>query len=127
MAVISNLRAGRVAAPARIHGYVLSTCRRSVARIRRDQGRRRELIEQAAPWLATVGSTEPEQSEVDLARLALCLDRLEVRARGAVIATFFAEESAPSIAASLGTTAGNVRVLRHRALRSLHTCMTESS
>jgi RNA polymerase sigma-70 factor, ECF subfamily len=40
-----------------------------------------------------------------------------------VTLTFFADEPADGIARALGTTAGNVRVVRHRALGALRACL----
>ena len=40
-----------------------------------------------------------------------------------VLLTFFEEESAPGIAASLSLQEGHVRVIRHRALERLRGCM----
>jgi RNA polymerase sigma-70 factor (ECF subfamily) len=126
LTVITNLREGRVRQPERIHGYVLSICRLCVADRLRGERRRRALLEQAAPWLtARTGSQRPA-ADVDADELARCLERLAPRERSAVIATFFAAEPPQSIAASLGTSLENVRVIRHRALRALHACLTEA-
>jgi RNA polymerase sigma-70 factor (ECF subfamily) len=56
-------------------------------------------------------------------RLAGCFDRLAPRARTVLALSFYAESSADEIAAQLGTSSGNVRVLRHRALADLYACM----
>jgi RNA polymerase sigma factor (sigma-70 family) len=60
---------------------------------------------------------------LDRDRLADCLGRLSARDRAIVALTFYAERSADQIARELGTTSGNVRVLRHRALSRLQDCL----
>jgi RNA polymerase sigma-70 factor, ECF subfamily len=41
-----------------------------------------------------------------------------------VVLTFFADRSADEVAKELGLAAGNVRVIRHRALAKLRECMS---
>ena len=64
---------------------------------------------------------------VDREGLMRCFDRLEGRARAVVMLTFNEEHSADEIAASLGTTAGNVRVVRHRAVAAIRKCLDGAS
>ena len=61
---------------------------------------------------------------VDLDRLVACLDHLHERERSVLVLTFCSEQSATEIAAALGLSSGNVRVIRNRALRRLRGCMT---
>ena len=60
--------------------------------------------------------------EVD--HLERCLARLAVRERVVVILTFYGERTASEVGKELGVKEGNVRVIRHRAIERLRTCMT---
>jgi RNA polymerase sigma-70 factor (ECF subfamily) len=59
----------------------------------------------------------------DRSRLDRCLERLEARARTVILATFVDGRDADDVGRSMGLSAGNVRVIRHRALAHLHDCM----
>ncbi len=65
----------------------------------------------------------PEPFVLDLARLAGCLEGLSERERSVIVQTFYAEQPAEAVGAGLGIAAGNVRVIRHRALKRLRECM----
>ena len=67
-----------------------------------------------------------EGSTLDVDRLERCLARLAERERMVVLLTFYAERSAGEVGRELGATEGNVRVIRHRAVERLRTCMTSS-
>jgi RNA polymerase sigma-70 factor (ECF subfamily) len=60
---------------------------------------------------------------LDLDHLSRCLDRLLERERAVVVLSFYSERGSDEIAAELGLSAGNVRVVRHRALTRLRDCM----
>jgi RNA polymerase sigma-70 factor (ECF subfamily) len=60
---------------------------------------------------------------LDLPRLAGCVERLAERERAVVVLSFYSERGSDEIAAELGLSAGNVRVVRHRALGRLRECM----
>ena len=57
-------------------------------------------------------------------RLEMCLARLAERERMVVLLTFYAERTAGEVGKELGVKEGNVRVIRHRAVERLRTCMT---
>ena len=61
-------------------------------------------------------------SALDVRKVAGCMQELEQRDRTVVALTFFDDLNAPEIAAVVGTSAGNVRVMRHRALSALRDC-----
>jgi DNA-directed RNA polymerase specialized sigma24 family protein len=65
----------------------------------------------------------PEPLALDPDRLAKCLETLPERERSVVLLTFFADKAAGEVGAELGLSAGNVRVIRHRALARLRECM----
>jgi RNA polymerase sigma-70 factor (ECF subfamily) len=52
-----------------------------------------------------------------------CLSRLAERERTVVLLTFYGERPSRDIAQTLGTSEGNVRVIRSRAIERLRTCM----
>jgi RNA polymerase sigma-70 factor (ECF subfamily) len=52
-----------------------------------------------------------------------CLHRLDARARTVLHLAFTRDKPAAEIARVLETTAGNVRVLRHRAVAQLRRCL----
>ena len=118
LVTIENLRGGRVREPERLASFVLGTCRNVARDLRRGGHRRQALLDR---YLATEDSAEPALPPP--ARLADCLQRLVERDRSVLVMTFYAERSADDIARELGLAAGNVRVVRHRALARLRECL----
>jgi RNA polymerase sigma-70 factor (ECF subfamily) len=121
LTTLERLRAGEVREPDKIASFVLGMCRMTVLEIRRGSRRREEL-------LAVYGDMEeayeaPEPLALDRDRLAGCLEALAERERSVVLLTFFADKAGDEVAAELGLSAGNVRVIRHRALGRLRECM----
>jgi RNA polymerase sigma-70 factor (ECF subfamily) len=121
LAVLQAVREGRVEEPARLDAYVLGTCRNAVMDMRRGDRRRERLAAEA-------GATLPERYEpswiaVDKHRLEHCLRGLEPRERAVVLATFVEDRDADEIGAAMSLSAGNVRVIRHRALARLQGCV----
>jgi len=130
-ALLQALRAGRIDDPERVDRYVLGTCRNSVRRLRAADARVRpvddEELEVIADDLALAQTATAATGEEGppMSALFRCLDGLDLRAKKIVHLTFQVERSAEQIAAELALTAGNVRVLRHRALRALRRCLDE--
>jgi RNA polymerase sigma-70 factor (ECF subfamily) len=60
---------------------------------------------------------------LDDARLLDCVQGLRERERTVVAMTFYDEQTAAGVAGFLGISEGNVRVIRHRAIRQLRDCM----
>jgi RNA polymerase sigma-70 factor (ECF subfamily) len=118
--VLERLRAGALREPERLASFVLGTCRLAVQDRRRGASRREAILARFAGDLAR---QEEDRPRLDLQRLDGCLAGLPVRERAIVVMTFYAGQPALEIAAELGTTPGNVRVLRHRALVRLRACM----
>jgi RNA polymerase sigma-70 factor (ECF subfamily) len=118
---IESLRSGRVREPERIASFVLGTCRQVVLDRRRGETRRQELFDRYAAGLPL--DENPRPAEFDSDRLRACLERLAARERSVVVMSFAAERKADEVAAELGLTAGNVRVIRHRALGRLRACL----
>lgn len=120
LAVVQALRTDRVADPERLGAYILTTCRRTTWEMNRRAWREAAPLSDTA--LVDLG-VEPEWRTIDRAALDRCLGRLPARERTVILASFCDELPSDRIAAQLMTTAGNVRVLRHRALAQLQTCM----
>lgn len=119
---IESLRAGRLREPERLASFVLGTCRMIVRDLRRGAKRRQRLLEQFGADLPV--AQVPGAPDIDIERLANWLQRLPERDRSVLVLTFYAERSTAEVAAELGLSPGNVRVIRHRALGRLRECMT---
>jgi RNA polymerase sigma-70 factor, ECF subfamily len=61
---------------------------------------------------------------LDVDHLEGCLARLAARERVVVLLTFYGERTASEVGKEVGIKEGNVRVIRHRAIERLRTCMT---
>jgi len=115
-----SLREGKVRDSRVLASFVLGTCRKVAANLRRGERRRRDLLERHGRELVPAAAEEPV---LDIDRLSRCLGTLSPRERTVVVSSFYAERSADEIGAELGLTPGNVRVVRHRAIASLRSCM----
>ena len=120
VAVIEALRAARVEEPHHFERFVLGTCRNLAARMRAAD-RRNEPIEDHA--LEQLGAVMPATEAIDVGALTHCIHKLDARARSVLFMSFYRDKSADEIASVLDTTAGNVRVVRHRAMTQLRHCM----
>jgi RNA polymerase sigma-70 factor (ECF subfamily) len=121
MTTLERLRAGKLREPERIASYVLGMSRMVVLEIRRGTWRRERLL---ATWGDTAEAVAPDEVlAVDADRLAACLQALGERERTVVVLTFFADNSGDEVGRELALSAGNVRVIRHRALARLRACM----
>ena len=118
--VIESLRAGKVRELDKLASFVLGTCRMVVMDWKRGDVRRRTLLELFGGDLAPA---PPVSEAVDRARLGSCLAGLALRERTVVVMTYYEDLAAEDIAVRLHMTAGNVRVVRHRALARLAGCM----
>ncbi len=121
---IAKLRAGELREPLRIASFVFGVCRMVTLEIRRGARRREALLEKFGADLA-IADIAP-QPRLDEERVAACLDRLGSRERTVLIMTFHEDEPAERVGKALGMTAGNVRVVRHRALQRLRECVMGS-
>lgn len=120
LALVEALRANRIEQPEHLDRYVLGICRNLADRIRRNDARA-EPRDPAALDLAA--SALPEVESLDFGAVMHCIAQLEARARSVLHLSFQRERSADEIAETLGMTAGNVRVVRHRAVAALRRCL----
>ncbi|MDM0110780.1 sigma-70 family RNA polymerase sigma factor [Variovorax sp. J22R133] len=119
--VIEHLREGKVREPGRIVSFVFGTCRMALLEQLRGESRHERLLEQWGDVLSVADiSIEPR---LDHERVADCLQRLAERERSVIVLSFYEERTADDVASMLGTTAGNVRVMRHRGLARLRDCV----
>jgi len=120
---LERLRRGELREADKLASFVLGMCRMTVLEIRRGTWRREKLLE-------AYGQTEafeaPEPLVLNQARLVECLEALAERERSVVALTFLADKDGDAVAKDLGLSAGNVRVIRHRALARLRECMEEA-
>jgi RNA polymerase sigma-70 factor, ECF subfamily len=120
--VLERLRAGEVREPDRIGSFILGTARMMARDARRRSRRQQDLGERMAAE-APAARVGPSEGVADLDRLEQCLQALTERERTVVVLSFQGGEAAPDIAGALGLSAANVRVIRHRAVARLRTCM----
>jgi RNA polymerase sigma-70 factor (ECF subfamily) len=117
---IEKLRSRRVREPERIGAFVLGVAR-TLASGRRAREARLEPIEAAdlEPVAASVAPPDP----IARSRVTGCLEALPEKQRAVILLTFYAEQSSGDIAGSLGLSAENVRVIRHRSVARLRDCL----
>jgi RNA polymerase sigma-70 factor (ECF subfamily) len=118
---IEKLRANALDAPERIVSFVLGSCRMTVTDLLRGQRRRDEILQRHADELPIADIHVAPR--LDHERVAHCLQRLAERERAVLVLSFYDEQSADAVAQSLGLSAGNVRVIRHRGLHNLRRCV----
>lgn len=150
---LRKLRAGEVREPERLDSFILGAARmlaRSGQRAARREASLSPEIEESlsttpkggpAPlrisadgriskdgWFSADGSISmdgrtPTGAALPRGLLVRCLEALAEPQRAVVVLTYYGEQSSEEIAASLGFTTGNVRVIRHRAMSSLRDCI----
>lgn len=119
--VIEQLRGGKVREPGRIVSFVFGMCRMVLLELQRGESRRERLLEQWGDVLTVADIAVAPQ--LDHRRVAECLERLAARERSVILLSFYDERTADDVATMLGTSAGNVRVIRHRSLARLRDCV----
>jgi RNA polymerase sigma-70 factor, ECF subfamily len=115
---IEKLRAGAVRDPGRIASFVLGAARLTAGEMRR--GRQREI---PLPAEMAVRPDHPPSEPLARDHLSRCLGELRERERSVVVLTYYQEQSAQDIGDALGLKEGHIRVLRHRAIGQLRSCM----
>lgn len=122
---IEKLRAGALREPERIVSFVLATSRNTVIELFRGQRRRDELLRRHGDELPL--AELPSTPRLDHEKVAVCLERLPERERAVLVLSFYDEQPAEVVGRSLGLTAGNVRVIRHRGIDKLRRCVDAGS
>lgn len=117
---IEKLRSGGVREPERIGAFILGVAR-TLAGGRRTRESRLEPIDSADREL--VGSSVAPPDPIARTRITGCIEELPEKQKAVVLLTFYAEQSSPVIAASLGLSSENVRVIRHRGVARLRDCL----
>ena len=119
LVMLEAVRAGRVEEPDHIDRFVLGTCRNVTSHVRRTEARAQPTAAEDLDvrWVA------PDVERIETAALFHCIAELDARARAVVHLSFNQEKTADEIGTLLGTTSGNVRVLRHRAIAEIRSCL----
>lgn len=118
---IEKLRGGAIRETDQITSFVLGVSRTMVRDLKRLEWRREKLRD------LFLRSPIVEDPAADAAlnsdRLENCLAQLADRERSVVLLTFYAEQTGSEVSKELRISEGNVRVIRHRAIERLRTCM----
>jgi RNA polymerase sigma-70 factor, ECF subfamily len=122
LVLIEAVRGAHIERPEHVDRFVLGTCRNVAARLR--DGAARALP--VDPAQLEIAGGIPPLEHLDTSALFCCLAKLDPRSRAVVHMCFHDEATAEEIGAHLGTSAGNVRVLRHRAIAQLRLCLDRS-
>jgi RNA polymerase sigma-70 factor (ECF subfamily) len=119
LALVEAVRGARIEETAHVDHFVLGTCRNVVARMRDSEFRAISVD----PVELEIAGAMPTLDGLDAPALYRCMVKLDLRSRVVVQMCFHDDATADQIGAHLGTTAGNVRVLRHRAIAQLRRCL----
>ena len=122
--ILEALRSARVRETDKLAHFVLGTCRMTVLDLRRTSQRQEELL---AIYGNDLAPALPQTPTLDDRQLARCVQSLKERERSVVEMTFHDDQTAAEAARALGTSETHVRVIRHRAIRQLRTCMGAAS
>jgi RNA polymerase sigma-70 factor (ECF subfamily) len=121
---IEKLRGGAIRDPDQIASFVLGVSRMMAKDLMRVERRREKLRETFLP--ASAVEAPAGDATFDIDRLERCLAELADRERTIVLLTFYAEKTGDEVSKELRLSEGNVRVIRHRAIGRLRTCMMSS-
>ena len=119
--VLLALREGRLREPEKLASFVMGTSRMHVLDLRRGTMRRQNILETFSSEFVT--TVEHSNIHLDERRMNGCVQTLNERERTVVIMSFYDERAGAEVAAYLGISEANVRVVRHRAIRQLRDCM----
>jgi RNA polymerase sigma-70 factor (ECF subfamily) len=104
-----------------IDRFMLGTCRNVAHSMRRTRQREEDKERRLSSELGK--AVVPPWERVESRRVEECLAALAPRDSRVLQLLFQEGETAADVAAILGTTAGNVRVIRHRAIVRLRECV----
>jgi len=119
---IEKLRGGAIRDADQIASFVLGVSRTMAKDWKRLEWRREKLRDAFLP--ASMVAAPARDASLDIDHLETCLARLADRERMVLLLTFYAEKTGSDVGKELRLTEGNVRVIRHRAIDRLRTCMT---
>lgn len=117
---LEQLRDGRLREPERVVSFVLGACRMTALDMQRTARRRETLLQRYGETLTAAEASLPA---FDHTRVADCMARLSERERSVLLMSFHEERAADEVARTLGLSAGNVRVIRHRGIAKLRDCI----
>ena len=119
---LQRLRSGEIREPDRVVSFILGASRQMVIDRRRGETRRQRIL---ATFAADLPPSEVsgDRYTLDSARLRRCLEVLPQRERTIVLLSFYDERSAADVASEVGLSAANVRVVRHRSIERLRSCL----
>jgi len=119
---LQRLRSGEIREPDRVVSFVLGASRQMVIDRRRGETRRQRIL---ATFAADLPPSEGsgDRYTLDSARLRRCLEVLPQRERTIVLMSFYDERSAADVGSEVGLSAANVRVVRHRSIERLRSCL----
>lgn len=120
--LVEALREGRVQDPTRVAGFALGICRNLSRQRARSGERRRELLAQYGLTEADV-CNDGAPAMIRAGHLEDCYSQLTQAARRVIRATFCEDSADAQIATELEVSEANVRVIRHRTLAALRTCL----
>ena len=118
---LERLRDGDLREPDRVLSFVLGACRLTVMDQRRGERRREDLLQRYADAVPVADLHVAPR--LDQQRVVDCLERLPERERSVLVMTFYDDQPSDAVAAELGLSAGNVRVIRHRGIDKLRRCV----
>jgi len=119
---IEALRGGRIQDGSKLAAFALGICRNLARERARTDDRRRELSERFLPTEADFAAWDTSLP-VRREHLEDCYSQLTARARQVVRATFCEDAADSDIAGTLGLSEANVRIIRHRTLAALRSCL----
>jgi RNA polymerase sigma-70 factor (ECF subfamily) len=119
LALVEAVRGAHIEETEHVDHFVLGTCRNVVARMRDSESRAISVD----PVELEIAGAMPTHDGLDAPALYRCMVKLDLRSKVVVQMCFHDGATAEQIGAHLGTTAGNVRVLRHRAIAQLRRCL----
>jgi RNA polymerase sigma-70 factor (ECF subfamily) len=122
---VEALRRGAIEDPNRVPGFVLGICRNVALERARQRERRTALLEMYGEDLVPHEQVLPPRATTEILRLEECLTSVSQRARDVVWLSYGEVLAHAEIAAKLGISEGNARVLRHRTLAALRECMSK--
>jgi RNA polymerase sigma-70 factor (ECF subfamily) len=117
---LEKLRSGEVRDPERIGSFILGVARFLSHSTDREQERYQPIDSAAVPEPVEYDAV---RDPLPLDRVARCLESLQDRQRAVIVLTYYAEQATAGIASSLGLSPANVRVIRHRGIAQLRSCL----